>query len=205
VAGIRLYTLTSIKSYEEKELLAMVAGGDADAFRVLYDQYYQKIYNLGMHLTRSEILSEEIVQDVFIKLWEKRSMLTGINYFNAWLRTIARNTTTDYLRSLSAERLGLAKLAAQPKENNESTQNIAANREYDQVLYAAIKRLSPQQEKVYRLSREQGMKQQEIAKLLGISIYTVKEYMKLALRSIRGYLDDHIDIAVLLAIILYLD
>ena len=88
-----------------------VSEGDAIAFRQLFDHYRNKIYSLGMYLTRSETLSEEIVQDVFLKVWEKREELTGINYFNAWLRTVAKNTCSNYLRSLAMEKIALSRFA----------------------------------------------------------------------------------------------
>ena len=77
-------------------------------------------------------------------------------------------------------------------------------KEYEQIIEAAIRQLPPQQKKVYLLSRQGGKKQEEIAKELNISIYTVKEYMKLAQRSIRQYLESNLDIAILLAMVIFL-
>ena len=190
--------------YNEDDLLVQVTQGNEHAFRQLYDNYRNKIYSLGMHLTRSEILSEEIVQDVFMKVWEKRDQLRGINYLNAWLRTVARNTCSNYLRNLAMEKLVMKRYAVQHNAETPSPENDVAAKEYEQIIEAAIRQLPPQQKKVYLLSRQDSKKQEEIANELNISIYTVKEYMKLAKRSIRQYLEDKLDIAVLLAVATFL-
>lgn len=178
--------------YNEKNLLSRVSDGDEHAFRQLFDQYRNKIYSLGMHLTRSEILSEEIVQDVFMKVWEKRGQLPAINYFNSWLRTIARNTCSNYLRNLAIEKLALSRYSLNHDSETASPENAVVAKEYEQIIDAVISKLSPQQKKVYLLSRRLGKKQEEIAQELNISIYTVKEYMKQAQRTIRKSLGDNL-------------
>jgi RNA polymerase sigma-70 factor (ECF subfamily) len=190
--------------YNENDLLVQVSQGNEHAFRQLYDKYRNKIYSLGMHLTRSEILSEEIVQDVFMKVWEKRDQLQDINYLNAWLRTVARNTCSNYLRNLAMEKLVMNRYALQNNSEMPSPENDLTAKEYEQIIEAAIRQLPPQQKKVYLLSRQGGKKQEEIANELNISIYTVKEYMKLAQRSIRQYLESNLDIAILLAMVIFL-
>lgn len=182
-----------------------MARGDERAFRELYDHYRQKIYSLGMYLTRSEPVSEEIVQEVFMKTWEKREQLTGIDYFNAWLRTVARNICINHLRSLALERLALHSISVSRKENENSTENLIIEREYKKIIDAAIRQLPGQRKKVYVMHREQGLKHEQIAQQLGLSVFTVKEHMKLALRSIRQYLESHIDTIVVIAIALYLE
>lgn len=158
-----------------------------------------------MHLTRSEILSEEIVQEVFMKVWEKRDQLQGISYLNAWLRTVARNTCSNYLRNLAMEKLVMNRYALQNNSETPSAENDVIAKEYEQIIEAAISQLPPQQKKVYLLSRQGGKKQAEIANELNISIYTVKEYMKLAQRSIHQYLENNLDITILLAMAIFLN
>ena len=191
--------------YNENDLLVQVSQGNEYAFRQLYDKYRNKIYSLGMYLTRSEMLSEEIVQDVFMKIWEKRDQLEGINYFNSWFRTVTRNTCSNYLRSLAMEKLVMNRYALQNNSETPSPENDVIAKEYQQIIEAAIRQLPPQQKKVYLLSRQGGKKQAEIAHELNISIYTVKEYMKLAQRSIRQHLESNLDVSILLAIVIFLN
>ncbi len=188
----------------ERGLLKQVSEGNEFAFRQLFDKYRNKIYSLGMHLTRSEILSEEIVQDVFLKVWEKREQLSDIDYFNAWLRTVARNTCSNYLRSMAMEKLTMKRYAVDSASETASPEDEITSKEFEQIINAAIRQLPPQQKKVYLLSRQSGKKQEEIAREMNISIYTVKEYLKLAQRSIRQHIESNLDLAVMVAIAIHL-
>ncbi|MCC6288471.1 MAG: sigma-70 family RNA polymerase sigma factor [Chitinophagaceae bacterium] len=195
--------MEQIPPHNEKNLLLQVAEGDEFAFRRLYDHYRKKIYALGVFLTKSESLAQELGQDVFMKIWEKREQLREIDYFNSWLRTIARNTATNYIRARAMEKFGINHISAF-ENSNCFTENDAADREYSLLLQAAVNQLPPQQQKVYILHRQQGLCHEAIAKQLDISVLTSKKYMKLALRSIRIFLEDRMDIVVSLALIIYL-
>lgn len=186
--------------HNEKDLLLRVAEGDATAFRVLYDHYRKKIYTLGLFLTRSESQAQELVQDVFMKIWEKREQLREIDYFNSWLRTVARNTAINYMRARAVEKLGMNRIPI-PESNSCFTENDAADREYSLLLQAAVNQLPPQQQKVYMLHRQEGLCHEAIAEQLDISVQTSKKYMKLALRSLRVFLEHRMDTVVALAIV----
>ena len=188
--------------HNEKDLLLRVAEGDETAFRVLYNHYRKKIYALGVVLTRSENQAQELVQDVFLKIWEKREQFREINRFNAWLRTIARNTAINYIRARALEKLGLNRLPMQ-ESSNCFTENDVADREYSLLLQSAVRQLPPQQQKVYILHQQQGLCHEAIAEQLDISVLTSKKYMKLALRSIRIFLEHHMDAVVSLALVIY--
>jgi len=185
---------------EECDLIQKVSQGDERAFRALFDRYRNKIYSLGIYLTRSELMAEELVQDVFLKVWKCRTELASVVYFNAWLRTIAKNTCSNYLRSLAIEKMAMINIADHSQKDSESHENELIVREFEQIIQHAITQLPPQQKKVYLLSKQCYKKQDEIAKELDISIYTVKEYMKLAQRSIRRYVENRAELASLVAI-----
>lgn len=198
------FTVPAEPTYNETVLMQQVAAGNETAFRQLFDQYRQKIYSLAMYLTRSEVLSEEIVQDVFMKVWSNRDQLHQIDYFNAWLRTIARNTISNYLRGLARERLALSRLDVTKNDSTLSSENIFLDRQYQQLMQEAIRQLPAQQQKAFLLSRQAGLKNEEIARQMGISIHTTKEHLQRATRSIRQYLDARIELSVVTAVSLYL-
>lgn len=188
--------------HNEKDLQLQVAEGNEIAFRVLYDHYRKRIYALGLFLTKSESMAQELVQDVFMKIWEKREQLRKVDYFNAWLRTIARNTAINYIRARAVERLGIHRITAL-ESSICSTENDAADREYALLLQSAVNELPPQQQKVYMLRRQEGLSHEAIAKQLDISVLTSKKYMKLSLRSIRNFLEHRMDILISLALVIY--
>lgn len=158
---------------------------------------------MGMYLTRSETLSEELVQDVFLKVWKNRDQLPALHYFNAWLRTIASNTCSNYLRSMAIERLALTQLVSEQSVSVESAEEGVIGKEIEKIIEAAIQKLPPQQKKVYLLSRKFSKRQEEIAGELDISIYTVKEYMKLAQRSIRRHLEKEMELISVAVAVFY--
>lgn len=158
-----------------------------------------------MYLTHSEFLAEEITQDVFLKIWMKKEQLAGIEYFNAWLKTVAHNVAVNKLRRIAQEKLILERIAKETEHSSNHTENTVISQEYERILKEAIAQLPPQQQKVYLMSRQQGLKYEEIARELQISIHTVKEHMKKSLKSIRVYLDGRIDLAVAIAIALFLE
>ncbi len=87
----------------EKEILLRVSKGDEQAFHQLYNLYNKKIFSIAWKLTGIESAAEDVVQDVFIKLWLHREKLSGINYFTAYLNTITRNHIFNSLRKIAHE------------------------------------------------------------------------------------------------------
>ncbi len=198
--------------YDDKTLLTKIASGSdaaaAASFQVIFDRYRKRIYSTAMHLTRSETMSEDIVQEVFSKVWEKRSSLNEINYFNTWLRTVTKNACIDALRTLTVERLALGRIgerqAQREREAEEVTvSNELLDKEYKRMLDKALDSLSAQQRKIWQLSREEGLTYEQIGKLMGIEAMTVKSYMKTALRKIKTELDLEIGLVVMVAMALY--
>lgn len=182
----------------EKELLKQVAKGDANAFRQLFEQYKDKLYSYAMHYTAREDVSEELVQEVFMKVWLYREKLVEIERFEAWVFTICRNLSFNYLRKIAHEE---AMLQRAPGHNNtapETADSLLLYKEQTVLLQSAIDRLPPQQKLIYTLNREQHLKTEEIAQQLGLAHGTVKSHLALALRSIRTYIQAFIDSGLLL-------
>jgi RNA polymerase sigma-70 factor (family 1) len=189
----------------EKDVLLRVADGDEESFRFLFDQYRNKIYSLSMYLTHSEYISEEITQEVFMKIWVNRKQLEGVEYFNAYLRTIASHVASNYLKRLANEKIILQKIANETERSSETTDNTIIYNEYQAILEQAIQSLPPQQKKVYILSRHERLKQDDIARRMNLSPYTVKEYMKNALQTIRKFVGGRIELAIVVAISVFLN
>lgn len=182
---------------QEKIWLTRIAEGDEQAFRALYNHYSPRIYSFGMHLTRNAPLAEELVQDVFEKLWRRRTSLDGLDNPTAYIRAMVRNTANNQLRRMAHERLILQRLAKEDARQEPSAENDLDQQRFRKVWQQAIDSLPPRVKEVYLLSRTENLKNAEIAQRLGISIYTVKEYLKKALAVIRETLDKHVDLIIL--------
>lgn len=185
--------------YNEKDLLRQVAAGDEKAFRAIYDQYRKKIASFAFLLTQSEDITDEIVQQVFVKLWTNRGKLKEVAQFNAWLHTITRNLVVDGIRKAAREAEVRAAWVGNALADANFADHIIFSREHEKLLQEAVGRLTPQQREIYRLSREQGLKHDEIAARLGISALTVKNHLVHAMRSIREHFRLHVDLLVIVA------
>lgn len=180
----------------EKELLHQVAQGSESAFTQVFNHYRKKIYSIGIAITHSPDIAEEMVQDVFLKIWLKRSELTAIQNFEAHLFVMARNVAYDILRRLATQRKAYQQLHKEAPSFGSITNDALVEKANKKVLQEAIDRLSPQQKQVYLLMREEGLKRQEVADLMGIQPNTVKEHMAKALKSIRAYCVSHLDLFI---------
>ncbi len=183
----------------EKSWLERTAMGDEGAFRALYDSYSPRIYSLGMYLTRSSVMAEELVQDIFEKLWKRRTHLSEVDNFSAYIKAMVRNTAGNHLKRMAHERLILAKIAREQTSVEQPAELAMEQDHLRRIWKEAVDSLSPRVKEVYMLSRMEGLKNAEIAERLGISIYTVKEYLKNALSVIRTHLDNGLPLLVAMA------
>lgn len=188
----------------EKELLVRVSTGDEKAFRVLYDTYSTKVYTVAWKLTGVRSVAEDVVQEVFIKLWLHRDKMSEINYFTSYLNTVTRNHIFNALRKIAHEDAFIRKFIMQKQVHARDGFDIILYNQLQQLVTRAVEELPGQQKKVYLLSRSEGLPHNQIASLLKISKSTVTGHMVEALRFIRNYLHKHMYHILFLALtILY--
>jgi RNA polymerase sigma-70 factor (ECF subfamily) len=172
-----------------KPILNQVVEGDTRAFRKIFDLFSPKVHAFALKLTRSQSLSEEIVQEVFVKIWISRSSLASINYFPSYLYTVARNHTFNVLKKIAAEHRAIALLSRELSEIDSDCEEETARHEAQRNVFShALDQLPPQQRLVYSLCHQKGLKYEEAARELNISRLTVKTHMQKALRSIKSHL-----------------
>lgn len=174
-------------------MLEKVAAGDSAAFRQLFYAYHQRLGSYIFRITESRELTQEIVQDVFLKIWINRAHLEVVGSFESYLFVAARHHALNYLKKLAREKhrqqewLRSFSGEAEPMEGGEDAGPEA-------LIEQAIALLPPQQKKVYQLSREQGLQQKDIARELNISLETVKKHMVLAIRSLKDFVRTHMQL-----------
>lgn len=180
----------------EQSVLRSIASGDQQAFRQVYDYFYQSMYRYALHLLKSETLAEEVVQETFLKIWIKREKLGEILNIEAYMVTIARNRCLDILRKTTLGYKHEQELKYTFIDSSNITEEQILMNDARKIIAEAIAALPPQQRQVYEYCKQEGLKYDEVAKLMGLSSYTVQSYMKIALRSVRNYLKDNSDLLI---------
>ena len=188
------------KKYEESTLLSLLAKDSEYAFQLVFDMYRNKTYKVAMMYVKSPVIAEEIVQDVFLKLWFQRKKLTEIRSLESWLFTLTRNFTFNRLKKIAYEWTAREKWIKQNDISENTTDNKILDTEYQQLIQKAVSSLSPQQQQVYKLAKEEGLSYEVIGRQLSISHLTVKTHMARALASIRSFMQKNIDFFILLLI-----
>jgi RNA polymerase sigma-70 factor (family 1) len=169
----------------EKELLAKIARGDERAFTILFQWYYSPLGEFVLKLTESLEITQEIIQDSFVKIWLRKETLPGIDNFSAYLYILCRNHAFAVLKKMAVE-----------KRSKQSIEQYLANEmaeadydnpadHYRSLIEDAVAKLPAQQQRVYRLSRYDRLKHDAIARELNISAETVKKHIQLAVKFIQ--------------------
>lgn len=188
----------------ERELLDKIAGGDEQAFTALFEHYYHALGSHLFKLTRSMQTAEEIVQDVFLKIWIAREALLEVRDFKAYLFIASKNHAINAIKKAAREQEKQQAFEANTRltivREEESTGEIED--QYYSLLDKAIDKLPQQQQKVFILSRRRRMKYEEIAREMNISKESVKKYMQHATRSISDYVREHMDPALVALLLL---
>jgi RNA polymerase sigma-70 factor (ECF subfamily) len=174
-----------------------VSRGDESAFREVFEWYRTKLYFFVLHIVGQEAIAEELVQEIFLRLWISRAALSEVSNPDSYLFVIAKNRSLDYIRQAGKERRMKNELTrTMPLDEFTTEEDIDLN-ESKRLIESAIEKLPRQQARVFRLSKEQGLKRSEIAQALNISEHTVKKHLGEAIRFIKKYLREHGDMASL--------
>ena len=173
-----------------RELISKIREGDRVAFYNIYERYCKRLYGFVLRYIKVEADAEEIVQEVFIKIWESRNKIDTFSSFDSFLFTIAYNSTISLLRKRANEKKYIAHLQSiqqifdAPKVIDELQFN-----ELDEKLNKLLDKLTPRQKEIFRLSRADGLSHDEIAKKLNISVNTVKKHMVNTLAFLKKHFD----------------
>lgn len=178
-------------SHTEHELLLRVAGGEEPAFRILFDRYKNRVFGYAYAMTHSHDMAEEIAQEIFIKLWQRRDLLAQVQNADAYIFTMVRHRCIHFLQKTLADKKGLQQLADRMQYLSVSNEEQTIESEYRALLQRAVSGLSPQRKQVFQLSRGKGMSLEEIAIHLGLSRNTVKNHLVEALKQVKATLSEH--------------
>jgi RNA polymerase sigma-70 factor (ECF subfamily) len=179
--------------YHDETLLQRIANGDESAFSKMYHATNRNIYNAVMVYVKNEDATREIVQLVYIKLWNSRRKLFVVERLEDYLFIVARNLVFDHFKKMTLE----TRLVSRLKEQVHEPVNDAAARfhekEFNKLLQEAVSALPPRQREAYLLASEEELSYESIAARMHLSRLTVKRHLEEARRSIRNFMRYHLD------------
>jgi RNA polymerase sigma-70 factor (family 1) len=181
----------------EKELLSSLQLGNEDAFEQLYRIYSLQIFRKILSLVKEEEIAEELLQDVFLRIWEKRESIDPEKSFRSYLYCIAQNLVTDLFRRAAYDRKLLDHLVVATTELYNPIEDRLDLIDGETVLQQALNSLSPQRRKIYMLCKIDGKSYKEISSLLGISTSTINDHVVKGTKSLKMYLASN-EIAVII-------
>lgn len=187
---------------DEFELLTDLQKGDAAAYLALYERYHVLVYQWALKIVKLPELAEDIVQEVFLKIWQIKERLHPEQSFPAFIYRICRNKAFDTLKKIAADDNLQSQVMMQLANTTESVENKLLWQQYQQLLANAINQLPAQRQKVFRLCRQEGKTYDEAAAELGISRNTVKEHMVMAVKNIKEYFLQYGDMSFLVLLLL---
>lgn len=175
--------------YNDQALFVRIAAGNEEAFKQLFVSYSHLLHPFITKLVKDELVSEEMIQQVFLKIWLNRDKLNTIDHPKAYIFRMAANECFAYLRRNVMVRKHLDKI--EQKETEEPVSNTdsqIAFSEIKKLVHEAFERLPPQQQRIFYLSRQQHLTIPDIAARLNISPVTVKNSLVKSLKTMRTHL-----------------
>lgn len=171
----------------DKALLLNVQQGDVKAFECVYTMYSARLYGGMLKLVKSANVAEELLQEVFQRVWEYRASINPEKPFGAYLFTIAKHLVYDYFNEVSRHQLIDEYIKRKSRESVIATPCALEEKETVLLLNEAIQQLPPQRKLIYTLCKMEGKSYEDVSKKLGISVSTISDHIVKAGKSIRAY------------------
>lgn len=175
-------------SSSNETILRKVIAGDQSAFAEMYNYYREPALKFCTSILKDEEEAENMLQEVFIKIWDRREQIKPENNFHSYLFVCLRNMAFDYLRKAEKNEI----MRQQYMERMETTTQDDEKEDKEskiQILYSAVNSLSEKRKQILKLNVEEGKSYQEIAESMNISKNTVKNQLIKAKQIIRQKLD----------------
>lgn len=180
--------MSEFGSIGEKELLKRLKAGDQSAFTVFYSTYSNRIYSKLLKLTQSEALADEILQDTFVILWNKRDTINLELSIKGWLYKVAENEVYQLYRKMARDKRLQEHIVSTFVEAYAHTEEEIYLKESKDLLDQAMDQLTPQRRQAFKLCKIDGYSYQQAADIMGISVSTVSNHLVHATHSVRDYI-----------------
>ncbi|MBX3257015.1 MAG: RNA polymerase sigma-70 factor [Chitinophagaceae bacterium] len=191
--------LSRTAPYNEPELLQALRQGSEHAFTVLYRHYSVPLYYNILSLVKDECMAEELLQDVFSKIWNQKASISIERSFSGYLFAAARNRVYDFFQQVNRDQVLHARIMTIASEAYDHIEQAIFAKENADLLRKAIDTLPPQRRRAFELCKLEGLTYRQASEEMGISLSTLKDHMVNALDAIRLYISRNVGVAGMLA------
>lgn len=174
-----------------QEIIERLAKGDHEAFRMVFNVAYPKVYAFSVGFIKNTDDAKDIAQTVFIRLWTKREALASVKNFDTYLYVVTKHTVLNYLASIKAYYVDISEARDVTSDMVSPVEQMEAS-DLKLLVDMVVSRMPSQRQSIYRMSREEGMTNDEIADRLGLKKKTVENHLNLALNDIRKAMNFYI-------------
>ncbi|WP_426672004.1 RNA polymerase sigma factor [Mucilaginibacter sp. McL0603] len=181
-----------------KLLIQQLQTGSEKAFTALYDKYSTQLYRNILRLVKDDDIAQELLQDLFLKIWESRQYIKIEGSFKSFLYKVAENLVYAHFRKIAKDNRLIAKLIISYDDFETNVEETIISRENHDLLKKAIENLSPQRKQIYTLCKLEGKSYEEVSNELGISTSTVRNQIVKANKSIKQYFTLNQDMVIVL-------
>jgi RNA polymerase sigma-70 factor (ECF subfamily) len=181
--------MKNLKNHSDLELVPLVQKGMKAAYQELFERYAPRIYQFSLSYLKNELDAEGLVQDVFLKIWERRDKLDSTKNIKAFIFKIAINSIYDLIRRRNIEHAFQDFTRAQENSYTDTTWHTIIWDEMLMNLDELVKQMPEQRRKIFRMSREKGLSNDEIARELNLSKRTVENQLYRAIAFLKKHFD----------------
>lgn len=186
------------RKFDDEKLIYLLTQRNQNAFSEIYRRYWHILFLHACKIIRDEDEAKDIVQDIFISLWNSSSKIHITSNLKGYLYVTVRNRILNRIRQTKSSEDFLGLLAKEINGIDESTTELINERELQEIIDNEVNSLPPRMKQVFQLSREEFLTHKQIAQRLGTSEETVKKQISGSLKILRGKLDKFGGLSVLL-------
>lgn len=184
-----------IETFSDDQVLVMsLKKANEDAFTEIYEKYHKQLYYIALSYLKEPCAAEDIVQEIFMKLWFFKGNLKESLSLKCFLYTSLRNLSLNTIRNNNTKIVKYHQLSTQSEESRNFVEEAVVTSEYQEIIEKGIRKLSPAKQKIFRLRSNEGLNNKEVSEQLGLSINTVKFQYANASKFLRNYIKKNADL-----------
>lgn len=185
-----------------KDVLEAISCGDHSAFSLFYKAYHPVVLRVVKRYIKTEDLAEDVVQEIFAKIWTDRSKLIDVLSLESYLFIVVKNYTLNYLHKIATDLTRQQQILARFESGINSVDQHVIDKEYQIKLQEILNRLPAQTKRVFELCRVEGKSYEESSKMLGVSKSAVKKHMIRCINTLKKYLQHDLHLPLILFLLL---